>query len=121
MVKYSHTVPVDINSSMSNIIEFPLDRRLEQMAIQDGFDTYDQEETAELDTEQYLAELLSIMLKDGYGVDNEQYIYDVSFLYETMKSLVYKMNSFYHPIQHFAGTLYSDTAYPNEQQLEFDF
>lgn len=107
---------------MSNVIEFPMDRRVEQMAIDAGFDAYDKVETADIDTDQFLADLLTIMFDNDYAIDDEQYMYDVSFLFESMKSFVYKMNGCYHPIQRFAINLYSNIGdYPNEQQLEFDF
>jgi len=120
--KHFRTQPShDINNSMSNVIEFPIDRRLEQMAIEDGFNIYDKVETAELDTDQYLSEMLSSMFNNDYRVDNEDYVYDISFLYETLKSFVYKMNDCHHPIQHFAKNLYWDAVHPDTTQLEFDF
>ena len=120
--KHFRTQPShDINNSMSNVIEFPIDRRLEQMAIEDGFNIYDKVETAELDTDQYLSEMLSSMFNNDYRVDNEDYVYDISFLYETLKSFIYKMNDCHHPIQHFAKNLYWDAVHPDDAQLEFDF
>ena len=107
---------------MNNIIEFPMDRRVEQMAIDAGFDLYDKVDAADQDTDQFFADLLSIMFDNNYAIDDEQYIYDVSFLFESMKSFVYRMSGCYHPIQRFASGLYSNMGdYPNEQQLEFDF
>lgn len=108
---------------MSNVIEFPLDRRLEQMAIADGFANYSVSESAEIETEEFLSDLLSEMHKSAYDISNENFIYDISFLYETMKSLLYKMNDVYHPIQDFSKNLYGDTvwSWPDSPQLEFDF
>ena len=40
---------------MSNVIEFPLDRRIEQMAIADGFANYSVSGSAELETEEFLS------------------------------------------------------------------
>lgn len=107
--------------SMSNIIEFPIERRYEQMAIEAGFDTYDRSEMAELETEAFLGELLQSMFKEKYNVADENYIYDVSFLYESLKSFIYKMHDCDHPIQTFAQNLYFDAELPNDSQLEFDF
>ena len=106
-----------------NVIEFPLDRRLEQMAIEDGFASYSTYEIADLDTDKFLSDLLTTMYADDYRIDNEAYVTDVSFLYETLKSFVYKMNDFDHPIQLFSRQLYSDQSLDPEQspQLEFDF
>lgn len=106
---------------MSNIIEFPLDRRIEQMAEKDGFFEYDKVEIAELDSEQFLSDLLRNMYELDYEIDGEEYIYDVSFLFESLRSFVYKMNKFDHPIQVFAKNLYWDQVHPNTSQLEFDF
>lgn len=119
--KPSRTVQYDINNSMSNVIEFPVERRIEQMAIQDGFNIYDRVEMAELDTEQFLSDLLRIMFDNDYQIDGEEYVYDVSFLYETLKSFIYKMNDCHHPIQMFAKNLYWDAVHPDSTQLEFDF
>ena len=123
-MKCSHTKQHDINNSMKdNVIEFPLDRRLEQMAIEDGFASYSTYEIADLDTDKFLSDLLTTMYADDYRIDNEAYVTDVSFLYETLKSFVYKMNDFDHPIQLFSRQLYSDQSLDPEQspQLEFDF
>ena len=123
-MKSSHTKQHDINNSMTdNVIEFPLDRRLEQMAIEDGFASYSTYEIADLDTDKFLSDLLTTMYADDYRIDNEAYVTDVSFLYETLKSFVYKMNDFDHPIQLFSRQLYSDQSLDPEQspQLEFDF
>lgn len=107
---------------MSNIIQFPIDRRIEQMAIDDGFVNYDKLDSAEMDTEQFLSELLTSMYKSDYVIDAEEYIYDISFLYEAIKSFVYKMNDAYHPIQNFAENLYYDVVNDdNSPQLELDF
>lgn len=109
----------DINKFMSNIIEFPLDRRIEQMAIDDGFDVYEKLDLAELDTEHFLSELLKVMFDNEYGIDAEEHVFDVSFLYETLKSFVYKMNGTYHPIQSFAQNLYADVIdSENSPQLD---
>ena len=123
-MKSSPTKQHDINNSMTdNVIEFPLDRRLEQMAIEDGFTSYSTYEIADLDTDKFLSDLLTTMYADDYRIDNEAYVTDVSFLYETLKSFVYKMNNFDHPIQLFSKQLYSDQSLDPEQspQLEFDF
>lgn len=106
---------------MSNIIEFPLDRRYEQMAVDAGFDTYNRSELAELETEEFLSDLLQSMYSEKYNVADENYIYDISFLYESLKSLVYKMHECEHPIQTFAKNLYFDAEVPDDSQLEFDF
>ena len=106
---------------MNNVIEFPLDRRFEQMAIADGFAVYSVSESAEIETEEFLSELLSEMHKSAYDIADEKFVYDISFLYETMKSLLYKMNDVYHPLQDFSEKLYCDVDYPDSPQLEFDF
>ena len=63
---------------MSNIIEFPIERRYEQMAHEAGFDTYDKSELAEIETEAFLGELLQSMYQEKYNVADENYIYDIS-------------------------------------------
>jgi hypothetical protein len=106
---------------MNNVIEFPLDRRLAQMAIADGFTNYSVFESAEIETEEFLSELLSGMHNSSYDICNENFITDISFLYETMKSLIYKMNDVYHPIQEFSYSLYSPMMCNDSSQMDFDF
>lgn len=91
------------------------------MAIADGFANYSVSESAELETEEFLSELLADMHAAEYDIANDNFVYDISFLYETMKSLVYKMNDVYHPIQDFSKNLYSDLVHPDSPQMEFDF
>lgn len=105
---------------MSNVIEFPIDRRFEQMAIEDGF-TYEKVDEIEQDIDHFLGELLREMFDNEYRIDGEEYVCDVSFLYETLRSFVYKMNNLDHPIQLFSRNLYRDIIDPNTSQLEFDF
>ena len=54
-----------------NVIEFPLERRLEQMAIEDGFMSYSTYELADLDTDKFLSDLLTSMYNDNYRIDDE--------------------------------------------------
>ena len=61
------------------------------------------------------------MFDNEYRIDGEEYVCDVSFLYEALRSFVYKMNDLYHPIQLFSLNLYRDIIDPNTSQLEFDF
>ena len=65
------------------------------------------------------------MVAEGYKVDGEEFIYDVSFLYEVIKSLVLKMEGHYHPIQDFANELYinyfAELEKDGPHQLSFDF
>ena len=91
------------------------------MAIADGFANYSVSESAEQETEEFLSDLLSEMHRSAYDISNENFVCDISFLYETLKSLMYKMNDVYHPIQDFSKNLYSDMVWPDSPQLEFDF
>ena len=108
---------------MDNIIEFPIDRRIEQMAIQDGFAAMNFDITnIEEETDQFLAGLVQDLFAANYRVDDEEYVCDISFMYETLKSLLLKMNNIDHPIQMFCSNLYWDVLHQDEdKQLEFDF
>lgn len=107
---------------MTNIIEFPLHRRLEQMAYEDGFFASDEHiATLEDETDQMLHGLLQDLFAANYRVDNEDYVCDISFMYESLKSLILKMNNIDHPIQMFCTNLYWDALHPDSPQLEFDF
>lgn len=82
------------------------------------------EEQQEL-IEHLIQVLLEEMVAEGYTVEAEEFIHDVSFLYEVIKSFVLKMHDEWHPIQDFADQLYltyfQEVAGQNPMQLSFDF
>jgi hypothetical protein len=109
-----------INISMeekNNVIRFPIERRLDaefKPASEDLEDMCDQ----------YAGFLLTELHHDGYDISNEDYVYDISLMFESLRSLLFKFNSITHPMQGFSQTLYTDHNYvmfENPDQLEFDF
>lgn len=110
----------------NNIIKFPIDRRMEEMMWQElEKDLEDKVDPSILVTiDEMLGELIATMAEQNYPIDEEKYIFDISFLYEAIKSLMYKFSNEHHPIQAFAEKLYRDqinAARVASKQLELDF
>ena len=116
---------------MKNVIKFPLERRLDQIAWQkieaEWANTArdDKQIAIEEVVDALVAEFIFMMIEDfGINADDERYIYDVSFFYETIKSLVSKFNGVTHPIQQLADNIYRshiETYEAAQYQLEFSF
>lgn len=105
----------------NNIIEFPLHRRIKKIY---------EEEVELVNLENVADEVLSDMLSDlydyGFNIDGEEFIYDISLLFETLRSLILNVNGYNHPIQNFAENLYTKKLIDDQEkndpsQLEFDF
>lgn len=113
-----------------NIIQFPIERRMDAIAwaelerktqVKDDDVVNDEQQSM---IEHLIQVVVDEMVAEGYGVDGEEFIYDVSFLYETIKSLVLKMDGHHHPVQDFAANLYEsyyDEVAESSLQLSFDF
>lgn len=125
---------MSVNTNMSKVIDFPLEKRLNQIKQQNYqklADEYElsQEMTVIDNTAEYLMETILVELSEsGYdmlGV-GEKYIYETSFVYESMRSLLMSMSDEEHPLQNFAETMYNshdfiDNDDENMRQLELDF
>lgn len=110
-----------INNGMSNVIPFPKKKKEESSVTVDL-------EYLDFLTDELTQDIAEFLHDDGFDVGNENYIFEVSMLYESIKSLLYKMSNVYHPMQKFANNVYSpfyDTTTGEEidtpEQLEFDF
>ena len=100
----------------NNVIRFPIEKRL----IDYNEPSVDLEQMCDM----YAGALLTDLHEDGYDISNEDYVYDISLMFESLRSLVFKFNSITHPMQGFSQTLYTDQNYvmfENPNQLEFDF
>jgi len=112
---------------MTNIIQFPLSRRMDEMIwqeIEKEMIEGDQGADEQALVEELLSEFISSLHELAYPIDEDKYVYDISFLYETIKSLVLKFHNKHHPIQYFAHNLYDEQIQKvkNEyKQLELDF
>lgn len=107
---------------MNNVIQFP--KKKDRQKYSPNFDV----EYLDFLTEDITEDFLEFLLDEGYQIDDPQYIFEISMLYETLKSLLYKMNELSHPLQDLAYDFYSD-FYDREkdeeiyvpEQLEFKF
>lgn len=104
----------------NNIVRFPIEKRAVQI------------ETAQLEfismieetTDNLVENLVVDLIELDYQIDDPNHMYDISIVYETIKSLICKMHDTYHPVQDFAYKIYNDEveyqAFLNKQ-LELDF
>lgn len=104
---------------MNNVIQFPKIKREKSSVDLDYL---------EFLTEDITQDLVEFLYDEGYDVSDQAYIFEVSMMYESLKSLLYKMNNEYHPMQKFANNVYSafydrdkDEEIEVPVQLEFDF
>lgn len=114
----------------NNIVQFPLDKRLEKIYEEDE-KRMDKEFEINSDIENIADDLLENLMIDLYeaeytDLESDNYVYDVSILYESIKSLIAKINDTYHPLQIFAEQLYTNAIRDmndnqNSSQIEFDF
>ena len=114
-----------------NVIRFPTERRIDQMLKKeiDNMAREKDEDVINDDQQQLIEHLMTVMVDElvaeGYGVDAEELVYDVSFLYEVIKSLVLKMDGYDHPVQDFANNLYEqfmdEVNFNTNLQMSFDF
>jgi hypothetical protein len=119
---------------MSKVIDFPLEKRLNQIKQQNYQKLADEHELSQEmtiidNTAEYLMETILVELSesgyDMFGI-GEKYIYETSFVYESMRSLLMSMSDEEHPLQNFAETMYNshdfiDNDDENMRQLELDF
>jgi hypothetical protein len=107
----------------NNIINFPLEKRMSIIAREDEDKLVEKfQEYYEIESfvESILENLVLDLIETGISIDEEKYVFDISFLYESIKSLIYKHHQIDHPFQIMCKELYSNFV-ENENQLEFDF
>jgi hypothetical protein len=104
---------------MTNVVHFPLEKR--QQKIISEFEKID---NSILDlTDDLLSEILTILYEEGYHFDIEDYEYDTSFVFESIRSLLCKLNNIEHPLQEFCEEMFETVLAVNseaDKQLEFD-
>jgi len=105
---------------MSNVIQFPKKKKEDESSVD--------VEYIDFLTDELTQDIAEFLHDDGYNIGNDNYIFEVSMMYESIKSLLYKMSNLYHPMQKFANNVYSpfyDTTTGEEvnppEQLELDF
>ena len=123
-------------NAVTNVIEFPVDRRMKDIKRKkmetegfsiklfsgslDELQTYSEYEN---DVDALMENLLADLYEMGYDVQDDSNTYDISFMFETIRSLVFKFAGDFHPLQSFAENVYTECldTIENEKQLEFDF
>jgi len=109
---------------MTNIIQFPLDRRMDEMLWQELEKELVENNDEQIIVEELLSDFISCLHDMSFPIDDEKFVYDISFLYESMKSLILKFHDKNHPIQNFAHNLYNEQiehAKAAQKQLELNF
>lgn len=112
---------------MTNIIQFPTGGKETDVIKSANAKSENEQQLIndiELFADEVVAELVAMMYEVAYDVGHEDYVYDISIVYESIRSLLYRMNTLDHPMQHFAQKIYEDenaAKYINDAQYEFDF
>jgi len=107
-----------IANSVSNVIQFPISQRKESI-LSDSV-------TVLKDLEEYCDELTSdimtSMLTEDFPVDSDDFIQDISLLFESVRSIAYKSHGLFHPVQDVANTMFFSAVVEmlNDQQLSLD-
>lgn len=95
---------------MSKVIQFPYER------LETDKDSIHQNNLGDI----FEAIILSLH-HHGYKIDSKQDEYEYMFLYESLKSLIYKLSDREHAFQHLSKMIYQEYLDDNKQQLKFDF
>lgn len=107
---------------MTNVIKFPdLKKKQETKETE-------KVESATMLVEEVCDELLSNMVADLIEIDmditGDKYVYDVSYVYEVLRSVLLKYHGIHHPVQLISEGIYKgvlDDEQYTQEQLEFDF
>jgi len=99
---------------MTNVVHFPLERR--QQKIISEFEKIDNS-ILNL-TDEILSEILYILYDEGYTFDAEELEYDTSFVFESIRSMICRLNNIEHPLQEFCEEMFETVL--ADKQLEFD-
>lgn len=102
---------------MSNIVKFPTEKRQQDILNQDN-ELFDSIETY---VDELASDIVSTLFDDGYAINKDEYIKDVSMMFESLRSLILKMNDLPHSFQYSADILFSENFFYDENQLCLDF
>lgn len=111
---------------MDNVIQFP-DKKKEKDEVEellsriDEFDEQDPERAHELIAEDLTSDVVAECQMLGLSIGGEDYIADINLIYESIFSLICKLNGKHHPAQDFAQGVYDHITGISQNQLEFDF
>lgn len=119
-----------VNYAMTkNVIEFPLERRMKEIHDKKISISFDSDEdmhydTVEMTSDIILTDLIESAFEADFRIDGEKYMYDLSFVYESVRSLLLKSKDIHHPAQLIAEEMFSTILADEEfysKQLELDF
>jgi hypothetical protein len=108
---------------MTNVLKFP-DRKKE---LQEEIELVDAEAIEEIDilAEELLSDMVATCIEDlQMDLTGNEYLYDVSYLYECLRSLLMRYHGREHPLQIISQGIYHKIMSPDgvdADQLEFDF
>lgn len=111
----------------NNIIRFPVERRIAQSTLTDkelrAIDLEACYALADNYSEEITSDILAFLHDEGMKIDGSTNVNDISMVFESIRSMLLKHHSIYHPIQVFVDSMYerSQEASHNPHQLEFDF
>lgn len=101
---------------ISNVIQFPKKEEKGQTdnLLLKSLETYCDEITSDI---------LVSMTEQDFPVSSEDYIQDISMLFESIRSIAYKSQGLPHPVQEIANTIFSivTNQLSNDMQLPLDF
>lgn len=104
---------------VSNVIRFPVEKRLQAINAEEDVEL----EIIENYVDDLTSDVLSSFIESGYPVEGDDYIQDISLVFESIRSLTFKSNSIWHPVQDLADTMYADAVrlITDDRQLSLDF
>jgi hypothetical protein len=105
---------------MTNVVAFPYERR--QQKIINEFEKLD---NGIMDlSDGILTDILTILYEEGYSFNVDDHESDVCLLFESIRSLICKLNEVEHPMQELSEEIFDimNVAYElHENQLELTF
>lgn len=104
---------------MTKVIQFPNRRKeIAEEQLEDKIGPID------MVAEELLSDMVAELIEMGIDLTGDTYLYDVSYVYETLRSLLLKAHDMDHPIQAICSGIYRnilDEQHRRDAQLEFDF
>lgn len=107
---------------MSNILLFPGKNKLKQIQAEKA-NKIDEEDHLEVLVDDVVGDVITLLIDEGMMTeeDDDRCIYDISLFYESLRSMIFKMNDREHALQQLAQGMYTTIQYYDPNQLEFDF
>lgn len=103
----------------SNVIRFPIEKRQQEIFQEEIGDL----EMLETYVDDLTADVITSFIESGFPVDTDDYIQDISLVFESIRSITFKSNQVYHPVQDLADTMFAEAVrqLTDDRQLCLDF